>query len=228
MKTKDMIWILILVSITGFVIYPKTAVVFNDLTSKFPYAMGFIKTALLASMGELLVARVKTGKYFSHKGILLRGFVWGMLGMVFVLIFKVFSQGVITAQTAQLLPVIHNDSFGSRLLTAFLISVIMNIFFAPTFMLLHRLTDGYIELANGSLIEIRHVKLNQVIALIDLRVFIGFVVLKTIPYFWIPAHTITFLLPETYRVLMAAYLSIALGILLTIAKSRKVKLNETK
>ena len=78
------------------------------------------------------------------------------------------------------------------------------------------------------LIEIRHVKLNQVIALIDLRVFIGFVVLKTIPYFWIPAHTITFLLPETYRVLMAAYLSIALGILLTIAKSRKVKLNETK
>ena len=45
---------------------------------------------------------------------------------------------------------------------------------------------------------------------------------KTIPFFWIPAHTITFILPQDYRVLFAAVLGIALGVLLAIAslKSR--------
>ncbi|MCX7905011.1 MAG: Mpv17/PMP22 family protein, partial [Caloramator sp.] len=51
--------------------------------------------------------------------------------------------------------------------------------------------------------------------------FISFVVLKTIPFFWIPAHTITFLLPSEYRVLMASFLSIALGAILSLAKRKK-------
>lgn len=45
--------------------------------------------------------------------------------------------------------------------------------------------------------------------------------LKTCPYFWIPAHTIVFLLPNQYRVLVSAFLSIALGLLLAIAKKGK-------
>ena len=46
----------------------------------------------------------------------------------------------------------------------------------------------------------------------------GLMILKwTIPLFWIPAQTITFLLPEDYRVLFAAFLSIVLGVLLAIA-----------
>ncbi|GAB1473896.1 hypothetical protein MASR2M69_13370 [Bacteroidota bacterium] len=40
-----------------------------------------------------------------------------------------------------------------------------------------------------------------------------FVVGKTIPLFWIPAHTITFLLPDTYKVIFAASLSIVLGLI---------------
>ncbi len=39
---------------------------------------------------------------------------------------------------------------------------------------------------------------------------------KTIPLFWIPAHTITFLLPEEFRVLFAAVLSVMLGVLLSL------------
>jgi hypothetical protein len=50
---------------------------------------------------------------------------------------------------------------------------------------------------------------------------------KTIPIFWIPAHTITFLLPSEYRVLSAAFLSIALGTILAFAKkSDSLKINE--
>jgi hypothetical protein len=44
--------------------------------------------------------------------------------------------------------------------------------------------------------------------------------MKTIPFFWIPAHTLTFLLPSEYRVLAAAMLSIALGLILTITKKK--------
>lgn len=223
MKFKDMIWILVLVVITLFVVLPPTKPIFIQLTTQFPYMMGFIKTAILASMGEILVSRMKSGHYFTSKGFLLKALVWGFLGIIFVLIFKVFSSGVIAAQGASLLPSIQNESFLQTLLTAFLISTIMNLFFAPSFMLLHRITDGFIELGSGTLKGIRKVKLSHVIDGIDFISFIQFVVLKTIPFFWIPAHTITFILPESYRVLMAAYLSIALGVLLTLAKTRKVK-----
>lgn len=40
---------------------------------------------------------------------------------------------------------------------------------------------------------------------------------KTIPFFWFPAHTITFLLPGDARVLFAALLGVVLGIFLAIA-----------
>jgi len=228
MKIRDILWFLALATITAFVVLPITRPIFNELTIRYPYIMGFIKTAILASMGEILVSRIRTGHYFQAKGFFLKAIVWGFLGMVFVLIFKVFSNGVIAAQSASLLPTIEEPAFIKTLLTALLISIIMNLFFAPTFMLLHRITDGYIELGHGTLKGVCHVKLKDVIGKIDFQSFINFVILKTIPFFWIPAHTITFILPETYRVLMAAYLSIALGILLTIAKSRKVNTHETK
>jgi len=45
----------------------------------------------------------------------------------------------------------------------------------------------------------------------------NFVFKKTIPFFWYPAHTITFLLPVDYQVLFAAILGIALGTILAMA-----------
>ncbi|MFA5037710.1 MAG: hypothetical protein WC479_11105, partial [Candidatus Izemoplasmatales bacterium] len=150
-------------------------------------------------------------------------FVWGFLGVVFVLAFKLFASGVAAAQMANLLPSINQDTFWAILLTAFLISFLMNLLFAPTFMIVHRITDTFIELGEGRLHAIVKVRLNDVIERIDWKTFFSFVVFKTIPFFWIPAHTITFLLPENYRVLMAAYLSIALGVLLSAAKQLKIK-----
>ena len=51
----------------------------------------------------------------------------------------------------------------------------------------------------------------------------NFVFKKTIPFFWIPAHTITFLLPVQYQVLFAAILGIVLGVLLAIASLKSEK-----
>ena len=46
------------------------------------------------------------------------------------------------------------------------------------------------------------------------------ILFRTIPLFWIPAHTFTFLLPPELRILFAAFLSVALGAILAFAKRR--------
>lgn len=221
MKLKDIIWGLTLLLITILVAIPVTRAYFDGLTSSYPYLMGFIKTSILATMGELLINRLKRGGYFSGTGLMYKFVIWGFLGMIFVLIFKMFSSGVYAAQAANLLPSIQNESFVASLFTAFMISLLMNIFFAPTFMILHRITDGFIELGEGKWSQMKHVKLHQIIDQIDWNYFFSFIVLKTIPFFWLPMHTITFIIPENYRVLMAAYLSIALGMILTVSKKAK-------
>ena len=43
---------------------------------------------------------------------------------------------------------------------------------------------------------------------------------KTIPLFWFPAHTITFILPSTFQVLFAALLGVALGLILALASNK--------
>jgi hypothetical protein len=58
---------------------------------------------------------------------------------------------------------------------------------------------------------------------INWKVQWNFVFKRTIPLFWIPAQTITFLLPEEFRVLFAAFLGIVLGVLLAIAALRQAE-----
>ena len=206
MKFKDLIWIFVLICISLFVFLPQTNPIFVELTTSYPYIMGFLKTMILASMGEILVKRIRTGNYFKDPGFYLKAFVWGLLGMAFVFVFPLYNC------------VFCNGDFLNKVIYAFMISFSMNVIFAPTFMMLHRLTDAYIDLAEGSVKKLVHVSFDDVVHQIDYKFFFSFVIFKTIPLFWIPAHTITFMLPPAYRVLMASYLSIALGIMLSIKK----------
>ena len=64
----------------------------------------------------------------------------------------------------------------------------------------------------------RPIHFSNILKQIDWDRMWNFVFKKTIPFFWIPAHTITFLLPETFQVLFAALLSVALGVLLSLKK----------
>ena len=226
MKKQDFIWIFVLVLITLVFVIPETRTVYEQLNQSYPYLLGFVKTSILAFMGELLVSRLKHQRYFYGAGHVMKWFVWGFLGMIFVLVFKIYAAGVAGAQAASLLPKIDNGFIG-KLFTAFLISLLMNLSFAPTFMILHRVTDGYINLSGGLLNKLPKVALNEVIIGIDWQFFFHTVVLKSIPLFWIPAHTITFLLPENYRVLMAAYLSIALGIIMSLRKPVKKEVSQS-
>jgi len=114
------------------------------------------------------------------------------------------------------------DGWVHTLLFGGFTSSFMNITFGPVFMAFHRISDTYIDdRADG-----KKATMTEVIQKIKWDEFILFVVGKTLPFFWFPAHTITFLLPESYRVIFAAYLSIALGVILAVAKRRSLKMVE--
>ena len=47
------------------------------------------------------------------------------------------------------------------------------------------------------------------------------VLFRSLLFFWVPAHTVTFLLPPAFRVLFAALLGAVLGLILAWAGSRR-------
>lgn len=213
MKKGDILWGLGILAFAAFIIFPPTQAIFNAATSSHPYLMGFTKFAILATMGELLARRIIVGQWEKPSGLIYRALIWGLLGMVIVAIFGIFAAGVTSLVEKGMLP-----GKGNVLLTAFWISAIMNTTFAPTMMGAHRFTDTIIDLKYG---RGGKVTTKDAVDAIDWNGFVSFVLFKTIPFFWIPAHTVTFMLPPEYRVLVAAFLSIALGAILAFAKKKK-------
>lgn len=213
MKKGDLLWGLGILAFAAFLIYPSTHAVFNAATASHPYLMGFTKFAILATMGELLARRIVVGKWEKPSGLVYRALIWGLLGIAIVAIFGIFAGGVTGLVEKGMLP-----GKGNAVITALWISAIMNTTFAPTMMGLHRFTDTFIDLkfSRGGKISSK-----DVVDAIDWNGYVSFVLFKTIPFFWIPAHTITFMLPPEYRVLVAAFLSIALGAILAFSKKKK-------
>ena len=219
MKKLDLLWAAVLAVIVAFLVTPATHQIFVLLSKTHPFMMAFIKFFLLASMGELLAIRITGGDWKKPTGMLYRAIIWGFIGMLIALVFEFFSSGVISAMKKGMLPS-FGEGFGHSLAFAFFTSAFMNCLFAPTFMAAHRITDTFIDLGNGKLSSISKVKMIDVVKKIDWYGYITFVVGKTVPFFWIPAHTIVFLLSPEYRVLAAAFLSIALGGILAFAKRK--------
>ncbi len=193
---------------------PLTGEEFIRFTTEHAYIGGFIKFFVLATMGELLAIRITTSNWKMPCGIVYRAVIWGFLGMAITLFFAIFQNGVQAAMTSGLLL-----KSNSRLISAFFTSAATNMTFGPVMMAFHRVTDTYIDMRYEN--KASKVSLSMVIERIDWKGFVSFVVLKTIPLFWIPAHTLTFWLPSEYRIMAAAMLSIALGAILAFAKKRK-------
>jgi len=224
LKKNDYLWAAALLGVVLFLIHPVTNNLFVTVTKVHPYVMGFIKISILATMGDLLAVRITSGEFKRRPGILYRFIVWGFLGMAFVLVFDLFANGVSGAMKDGLLQKAADGS----LLKAFFSSLFNNLIFAPTFMAFHRIIDTYIDMGEGRLGRILKVRLVDVVHGISWHDFISFVVLKTIPIFWIPMHTITYMLPNEYRILMLAFLSIMLGVIMALAKKRNLEVNHAK
>ncbi len=185
--------------------------------------MAFVKFAILSTLGEVIGLRISTGSYYKKGfGILPRAFVWGILGMGINLAFIVFSTGVprfLASMGAGEAPVLMQLPFTwAKVGVAFAISVTMNSIFAPVFMTLHKVTDTHILATGGTMSGLfTPIPMGNILQNLNWNVQWGFVFKKTIPLFWFPAHTITFLLPSDARIIFAALLGVVLGIFLAIA-----------
>ncbi len=203
-KKYDKVISLGVVLLTVIFVYILTRSFFLTFAGNYKIIGGFTKFFFLASIGDFIGYRLKNGIWMVPKNILLKAIVWGLIGAVIVLIFTIFSSGVVTLQSKGLLP-FQDIAFA----TAFFTSLFMNTIFAPTMMAFHRVSDQYLDGSESIEAAVKEVNWVQ---------FYKVVLLKTVPFFWIPAHTITFLLPDEYRVIFAAVLGIALGLLLSLFK----------
>lgn len=85
----------------------------------------------------------------------------------------------------------------------------------------HKITDMHIARYRGSILALcRPVAVAEHLKALDWETQWGFVFKKTIPFFWIPAHGLTFLLPSEVQTLFAALLGVALGVVLAVAAPR--------
>lgn len=208
-RVYDLLWLLFIVFVVAFMLTD----FFKAFSKAHSYISSFIKFALLAPMGELLVIKMTEKNWRIPIGFIYKVLIWGVFGMAIGLAFKLFSLG-----TQSLIGTINMSSGVKTFLTALLTSTFMNTTFGPVMMGSHKITDKLVAMKCS---DNNKVTLKKAVKAVDWYGFITFVVFKTVPFFWIPAHTIVFLLPSELRIIIAALLSIALGILLTIANKAK-------
>ncbi len=224
MKRNDFI----VIAVTALLLLPffVSETVYNfyvDYNASHGMIMSFIKFAILATFGEAIGLRIRTGNYNQKGfGLIPRAIVWGFLGLTIKLAFVLFATGVpvfLAYMGIENAPVVMKESLSlSKVFVAFSISAAMNIIYAPIMMTLHKVTDTHIANNGGTILGLlKPIKFGEILSTINWKVQWSFVFAKTIPFFWIPAHTLTFLLPADFQVLFAAVLGIALGVLLAIA-----------
>ena len=212
-----------------FLLSPLPGRWFATGTREYPLCMGFLKFAVLATFGESLALRLTAGVYNRPGfGLAPKAVVWGLIGVVITIMFMVFGAGI-PAALVQLgalsdVRVLAGPFSGEKALAAFAVSVIMNLTFAPLFMVAHKVTDLHIADCNGAFSALwTPLDAASLLARVNWPVMWGFVFVQTLPLFWIPMHTITFLLPPEFRVLFAAALGIALGVILAFASLQKTR-----
>ena len=207
-------WMLILAGVLAVLGFPASREVFVAATRAHPYLMGMAKFALLGTMGELLSWKVVSGKWkLSGVRLWQRALVWAVIGVMLTIAFPLFSAGVDGLLAQGYLP-------GKTLpwLTAFWKSFLLQAMFAFPFMTFHRITDTLIE--RGKLFS--KWPLIEVYKGIDWDNMFK-VVGTSIVLFWLPVHTVNFMLPAEFRVIVAALLASVLGLILGFAKRKSVK-----
>ena len=228
MKKQDFLFIFVLVIIfLPFFVSEPVYDWYKSFNAAHGMVMSFIKFGILATLGEMLGLRISAGVY-NRKGfgVLPRAVVWGLLGMGINAAMIIFSKGVPQFMEymgmANAAAIINGEFCLDKLWIAFAISVAMNTIFAPVFMTFHKITYTHILDCGGSPRSLlTPIPMTRIITHLNWDAQWNFVFKKTIPFFWYPAHTITFLLPGEMRVLFAAILGVVLGVLLAIAARMK-------
>jgi len=198
----DAIGLFYFLAVTAFLVLQTDLVA--SLTKAHPYLMGFAKFAILATFGECLKNRLVVGHWLPSK-LLLRFLIWGIFGLWITAAFPMIDGGVRSLIGLQLWP---------QEPAPFWMSTWINLFggFGFFMMLAHYWTDSM--LTQGFFPPWQLFGKPQTIRWAKIVIISLFV-------FWIPAHTLTFSLPPHWRILCAAYLGIALGLILSFASRSK-------
>lgn len=228
MKKHDILFLLLVAALfLPFFVSDAVYAWYKSFNAAHGMVMSFMKFAVLATLGEMLGLRISTGAYHNPTfGIIPRMVVWGLLGMGINMAMIIFSKG--TPIFLEYMGMEHASALmdgafcPEKVFVALAISVAMNSIFAPVFMTLHKITDTHIGNCGGSVKAlVTPIPMARIFAGLNWTVLWSFVFKKTIPLFWYPAHTLTFLLPPDMRVLFAALLGIVLGVLLAVAARKK-------
>lgn len=211
-----------------FFLFPQIYEWYRSVNAAHGYLLSFVKFAILATFGESVGLRIRTGMYNRPGfGLLPRAVIWGFLGISLKMAFILFAEGApvlleslgIQFTAADPSDILHDPGFSwLKLLTAFTASVTLNVFFGPVFMIAHRIGDMHILATGGTIAGLfRPVRIRYQFQTLDWTSMWGFIISRTIPLWWIPAQTLNFMLPEEWRILVAAFYSIILGVILSVA-----------
>ncbi|KIX11530.1 hypothetical protein [Dethiosulfatarculus sandiegensis] len=167
-----------------------------------PLGMAAIQFAILGTLGEVASFSAVNRRFAlpcNQMQLALKAVAWAVLGIVV----KYGFVGVTGFADALLDHGLLPSFLSSGLGRAFLLSFCMQAVFGPQIMYFHRLEDNLIlRQWNFSGME---------------------TALKALVWFWLPAHTITFMLDKPLQIGLAAAFSVALGFILGFAKSRAQK-----
>ena len=156
----------------------------------------FLQFAALGTGGEILgILAARRRSEFRLLEWVVKAVIWGVLGIIIKYAFTGFKGFLSGLVDAGLLPHACEDM---PLLHAFSLSVLTNAMFGPLIMFLHRSSDNLVAGARGY-------------AGIEAS-------LLTLAWFWVPAHTVTFILPYDFQVGLAALWSVALGLIMGFTK----------
>ncbi len=161
------------------------------LVKSHPIIMAMIQFAILGTFGEIIskwIINKKVFLPFNPMILILKMLEWAILAVFIKYAFTGFHGFIDTLVAHEMLPKLNS------FFNAFAISVATNVQFGLFLVLFHRVLDN---------IVMREKNWNN----IDKGFYSLF-------WFWIPAHTITFMLPRIYQIGLAALWSVALGVIL--------------
>ncbi len=158
-----------------------------------PILSTIIQFAILGTIGEIISKWLvqKNFKYpFTFPMTLWKMAVWAALGVGTKYAFQGFSGFVNALMAKNMWPDFQAGTFGY----AFSLSALMNLQFGLFLVIMHRVLDNLPEKKKNW-------------KNLDKSMY-------SLLWFWIPAHTVTFLVPDALRIGLAALWSIALGLIL--------------
>jgi hypothetical protein len=173
-----------------------------SLVKQYPIYTAMIQFAILGTLGDCVARCCQSKKIFwpfNLKETIWKPIEWAILAVLIKYAFIGFTGFVDNLLAQGYLP-----RFDTGIFRAFAISVTMNLQFGLLLVILHRILD-YLPFGKVNWANIQK----------------GF---YSLIWFWIPAHTITFMLPKDYQIGLAALWSLVLGFLLgTFNKREKTK-----